>query len=71
MEVDFSQEHQTLRAREEEFRGKHVLVIGEEIHEIKDEEQGVLLLEEIRKKYPGRIPLLTYVMEEELYILCL
>lgn len=70
MEVDFSQEHQTLRAREEEFRGKHVLVIGEEIYEIKDEEQGVLLLEEIRKKYPGRIPLLTYVMEEELYILC-
>lgn len=71
MEVDFSQEHQTLKAREEEFRGKHVLVIGEEIYEIKDEEQGLLLLEEIRKKYPGRIPLLTYVMEEELYILCL
>ena len=27
MEIDFSQEHQTLEAREEEFRGKHVLVI--------------------------------------------
>ena len=43
MEIDFSQEHQTLKAREEEFRGKHVLVIGEEIHEIKDDEQGVRL----------------------------
>jgi len=31
MEVDFSQEHQALKAREEEFGGKHVLVIGEEI----------------------------------------
>ena len=70
MQIDFSQEHQTLKAREEEFRGKHVLVIGEEIHEIKDEEQGIQLLEEIRKKHPGRIPLLTYVTKEELYILC-
>jgi hypothetical protein len=70
MHIDFSQEHQTLEAREEEFRGKHVLVIGEEIHEIEDEEQGVRLLEEIRKKHPGRIPLLTYVTKEELYILC-
>jgi len=70
MEVDFSQEHQALKAREEEFGGKHVLVIGEEIYEIKDEEQGVRLLEEVRKKHPGRIPLLTYVMKEELYILC-
>jgi hypothetical protein len=70
MEIDFSQEHRTLKAREEEFRGKHVLVIGKEIYEIKDEDQGTRLLEEVRKKHPGRVPLLTYVMKEELYILC-
>ena len=70
MEINLSEEHQTLKTREEEFRGKHVLVIGGEIHEIKDDEQGVQLLEEVRKKHPGRIPLLTYVMKEELYILC-
>lgn len=69
MEVDFSQEHQTLKAREEEFRGKHVIVIGTEIYPIEDGEQAARLLERLRKQHPGKIPLLAYVMREDTYIL--
>jgi len=71
MEVDFSLEHKTLKAREEEFRGKHVLVIGTEIYPIEDGEQATQLLERLRKQHPGKIPLLAYVMREDTYILCL
>jgi len=65
MEIDFSQEHQTLKAREEEFIGKHVLVIGTEIYPFEDGEQAPQLLERLRKQYPGKIPLLAYVMKGE------
>ena len=71
MEIDFSQEHQTLEAREDEFRGKHVLVIGTEIYPFEDGEQATQLLERLRKQHPGKIPLLAYVMREDTYILCL
>ena len=69
MEIDFSQEHQTLEAREDEFRGKHVLVIGTEIYHIEDGEQATQLLERLRKQHPGKIPLLAYVMREDTYLL--
>jgi len=65
MEADFSLEHKTLKAREEEFRGKHVLVIGAEIYPIEDGEQATQLLERLRKQHPGKIPLLAYVMQGE------
>ena len=71
MQIDFSQEHQTLEAREDEFRGKHVIVIGTEIYPIEDGEQATQLLEHLRKQHPGKIPLLAYVMREDTYILCL
>jgi len=69
MDSDFSQEHRTLEAREEEFRGKHVLVIGTEIYPFEDGEQATQLLERLRKQHPGRIPLLAYVMREDTYLL--
>jgi hypothetical protein len=65
MEVNLSTEHQTLKVREEEFRGKHVLVIGTEIYPIEDGEQATQLLERLRKQHPGKIPLLAYVMKGE------
>jgi hypothetical protein len=65
MEIDFSQEHKTLKAREEEFRGKHVFVIGTEIYPFEGGEQATQLLERLRKQHPGKIALLAYVMKGE------
>jgi hypothetical protein len=62
-------ELQTLKAHEGEFRGKNVIVIGKEIYAIENGEQAAGLLEELLKKYPNRVPLLAYVMEDETYIL--
>ncbi|HID64897.1 MAG TPA: hypothetical protein EYP49_19435 [Anaerolineae bacterium] len=42
--ADFREEHETLAARENEFRGKPVVVVGKEIHEIESGEQGAQLL---------------------------
>ncbi len=58
-------ELQTLKAHENEFRGRNVIVIGKEIYPIENGEQAARLLEELRKKYPSKSPLLTYVMGEE------
>jgi hypothetical protein len=62
-------ELQTLKAHENEFRGRNVIVIGKEIYAIENGEQAVRLMEELLKKYPKRAPLLAYVMEDETYIL--
>jgi ribosomal protein L10 len=62
-------ELRTLKARENEFRGRNVIVIGKEIHAIENGEQAARLMEELLKKYPKRAPLLAYVMEDEMYIL--
>ena len=67
--ADFREEHETLAARENEFRGKHIVVVGKEIHEIENGEQGAQLLKRLRKEHPDKIPLITYVMTEEIYIL--
>lgn len=64
-------ELQTLEAHKEKYRGKNVIVIGKEIFPVENGEQAARLLEELRKKYPTKSPLLTYVMGEETYILCL
>ncbi|MBI4789353.1 MAG: hypothetical protein HY782_20165 [Chloroflexi bacterium] len=65
-----SLENRTLKKHEDEFRGKNVIVIGTEIHPIKNGKQAARLLEELRRKYPKRTPLLTYVWGDETYILC-
>ncbi len=62
-------ELRTLRTHENEFRGKNVLVIGNEIYAIESGEQAARLLEELLRKYPKKAPLLAYVMEDETYIL--
>ena len=67
----FSLEYKTLQARENEFRGQNVIVVGNEIYPIKNGEHAARLLKELRRKYPKRTPLLTYVMGEETYILWL
>ena len=64
VEIDFNQEHKALAQREDEFRGKHVIVVGDEIYPFEDGEEGVRILE-LRRKHPDRIPLVIYVMKGE------
>ena len=64
VEIDFSQEHKALAQREDEFRGKHVIVVGDEIYPFEDREEGVRILE-LRREHPDRIPLVIYVMKGE------
>lgn len=61
VEIDFGQEHKTLAEREDEFRGKHVIVVGDEIYLFEDGEEGLRILERVRREHPDRIPLVTYV----------
>lgn len=65
VEIDFGQEHKTLAEREDEFRGKHVIVVGDEIYLFEDGEEGLRILERVRREHPDRIPLVTYVMNGE------
>lgn len=43
-------ELQTLKAHENKFRGRNVIVIGKEIHAIENGEQAARLLEELLKQ---------------------
>ncbi len=58
-------ELETLRAHEEEFRGRHVIVIGNEIVGAKDGTEAVRLLHEMEKRHPGKSPLLSYIPEKD------
>jgi hypothetical protein len=67
--IDFSREHKALAAREEEFRGKHVIVVGDEIYPFENGEEGLRILARVRREHPHKISLVTYVMNEEDLIL--
>jgi len=54
VKIDFSQEHKTLAEREDEFRGKHVIVVGDEICPFEDGEEGLRILEHVRRE--GSVP---------------
>jgi len=62
-------EFKTLKAREHEFEGKIVIVIGKQVFAAENGEQAAHLLAEIRRKYPKKTPLATYVpKKDELFI---
>ena len=65
VKIDFSREHKALAAREEEFRGKHVIVVGDAIYPFEDGEDGLRILERVGREHPNKIPLVTYVMKEK------
>lgn len=69
--AEFQIEMETLQAREHEFQGKNVIVLGRQIFPIENGEQATQLLAELRQRYPDQSPLLAYAMGEETYILCL
>lgn len=51
------------------YFGKHVVVIDGEVHVARTGEEAVKILEEIRKKYPDKQPVLSYIPKEETLIL--
>ncbi|MHC1636440.1 MAG: DUF5678 domain-containing protein [Candidatus Methanospirareceae archaeon] len=54
----------------EKYRGKHVVAVEDEIVVVKDEKELKEALKRLEEIYPGRIPLITFIPEEEVMILC-
>ena len=53
------------------YFGKHIVVVNGEVHEARTGEEAVKILKQVRKKYPGKQPTLTYIPEEDTLILFL
>ena len=51
------------------YFGKHVVVVDGEVYVATTGDEAVRILEEVRKKYPGKQPILAYVPKEEALIL--
>lgn len=66
-----SKEEKTLEKHKEELRGKHVVVVGEEIYSAATQRGAETMLKKVRQKYPQKTLLYTYIPAEDLLILCL
>ena len=67
--VSMSKELANLMSKVEKYRGKHVVAVEDEIVEVKDEKELKEALKRLEEKYPGRIPLITFIPEEEVMVL--
>ena len=63
-----SKELANLMNKVEKYRGKHVVAVEDEIVVVKDEKELKEALKRLEEKYPGRIPLITFIPEEEVMI---
>ena len=66
--VSMSKELANLMSKAEKYRGKHVVAVEDEIVVVKDEKELKEALKRVEEKYPGRIPLITFIPEEEVMI---
>jgi len=62
--ISMSKELANLMSRVEKYRGKHVVAVEDEIVVVKDEKELKEALKRLEEKYPGRIPLITFIPEE-------
>ena len=60
-----SKELGNLMSKVEKYRGRHVVAVEDEIVVVKDEKGLKDVLKRLEEKYPGRIPLITFIPEEE------
>jgi len=51
------------------FRGKHVIVVAGKIFTAKTGEKASQILKEVRRKYPGKTPAITYIPKADALIL--
>lgn len=66
-----SKEERILKKHQEELRGKHVVVVGEDIYSASTQKGAETMLKKARKDHPKKTPLYTYIPAEELLILWL
>jgi len=55
--------------KEPKYKGKHIIIIGGKIYATKSGRANSELLERLLKKYPKKIPTITYIPAEESLIL--
>ena len=55
--------------KEPKYQGKHIIIIGGKIYATKSGRASSELLEKLLKKYPKKIPTITYIPAEESLIL--
>lgn len=53
------------------YFGKHVVLVNGEVFVATTGEEAVRILQEVRKKYPDKQPMLAYIPKEEALILIL
>ena len=51
------------------YFGKHVVVVDDKVSVATTGEEAVRILEDVRKRYPGKKPILAYIPKEEALIL--
>ncbi|MBI5652559.1 MAG: hypothetical protein HZC40_19235 [Chloroflexi bacterium] len=61
--------YKTFLARESEFRGKYVVIVGTRVFTAKTGAQASRLLTKVRKNFPGKTPLATFWPKEGTLIL--
>ena len=61
--------YKTFLARESEFRGKYVVIVGTRVFTAKTGKEASRLLTKVRKDFPGKIPLATFWPKEGTLIL--
>jgi hypothetical protein len=61
--------YKTFLARESEFRGKYVVIVGTRVFTANTGAQASRLLTRVRKDFPGEIPLATFWPKEGTLIL--
>ena len=66
-----SREYKTLLAREHRLRGKYVVIVGNRVFTAKSGKEAARLLSKVRKEFPTKTPLATFVPKEETLILWL
>lgn len=65
----YSTEYKTLIARERKLRGKYVVIIGKRVFTAKTGREATRLLAQVRKKFPQKTPLATFVPKADTLIL--
>lgn len=71
MKKDLSQEEKMLKKYEKSLQGKNVIVVGNKIYSAVSGEEARKMLKKVRKLYPNKTPLVTYIPSADALILCL
>ncbi|MDI6860280.1 MAG: DUF5678 domain-containing protein [Methanocellales archaeon] len=64
-----SKELRNLLGKIEKYRGEHVVVVEDEIVTVENEEELEKAVDKFEKKYPDKVPLITYVPKRGVLVL--